>query len=60
MFNLISGDSTLEIQASNSDMIQSAATITMMLHWLSTNHNLNDLVKKVFPASESKNSSKKG
>ena len=35
------------------------ATTTLLLHWLSTKHNLNDLAKKSFPANESKNTSKK-
>ena len=35
------------------------ATATPLLRWLSTKHNLIDLAKKVFPASESKNTSKK-
>ena len=30
-----------------------------MCRWLSTKHNLIDLAKKAFPASESKNTSKK-
>jgi hypothetical protein len=30
------------------------ATVTPLLRWLSTKHNLIDLAKKVFPASESK------
>jgi hypothetical protein len=35
------------------------ATVTPLLHWLSTKHNLIDLAKKAFPASESKSTSKK-
>jgi hypothetical protein len=35
------------------------ATITPLLRWLSTKHNLIGLAKKAFPASESKNTSKK-
>ena len=35
------------------------ATVTPLLHWLSTKHNLIDLAKKAVPASESKNTSKK-
>ena len=35
-------------------------TVAPPLYWLSTKHNLIDLAKKVFPASESKNTSKKG
>jgi hypothetical protein len=35
------------------------ATVTPLLHWLSTKHILIDLAKKAFPASESKNTSKK-
>jgi hypothetical protein len=35
------------------------ATVTPLLHWLSTKHNLIDLAKKVFPASDSKSTSKK-
>ena len=36
------------------------ATITPLLRWLSTKHNLIDLAKKAFPTSESKSTSKKG
>ena len=35
------------------------ATVTPLLRWLSTKHNLIDLTKKAFPASESKSTSKK-
>jgi len=35
------------------------ATITPLLRWLSTKHNLIDLAKKAVPVSESKNTSKK-
>ena len=35
------------------------ATATPLLHWLSTKHNLIDLAEKAFPASESKNTSKR-
>jgi hypothetical protein len=35
------------------------ATVTPLLCWLLTKHNLIDLAKKAFPASESKNISKK-
>jgi hypothetical protein len=35
------------------------ATVTPLLRWLSTKHNLIDLAKKAFSASESKNTSKK-
>ena len=35
------------------------ATATPWLRWLSTKHNLIDLAKKAFPASESKNTSKR-
>ena len=35
------------------------ATITPLLRWLSTKHNLIDLAKKAVPASESKNTIKK-
>ena len=35
------------------------ATVTPLLRWLSTKHNLIDLAKKAFPTSESKNTSKK-
>jgi hypothetical protein len=35
------------------------ATATPLLRWLSTKHNLIDLVEKAFPASESKDTSKK-
>jgi len=40
-------------------MIRSPATVTLLLRWLSTKHNSIDLAKKAFPASESKNTSKK-
>jgi hypothetical protein len=30
-------------------MIRTPATITTLLHWLSTKHNLIDLAKKAFP-----------
>ena len=39
--------------------IRSQATVTPLLCWLSTKHNLIDLAEKAFPASESKNTSKK-
>ena len=35
------------------------ATATPLLRWLSTKHNLIDLAEKAFPASESKNTSKR-
>ena len=35
-------------------MIRSPATITPLLRWLSTKHNLIDLAKKTFSVSESK------
>ena len=35
------------------------ATTTPLLYWLSTKHNLIDLAEKAFPASESKNTSKR-
>jgi hypothetical protein len=35
------------------------ATVTPLLRWLSTKHNLIDLAKKAFSASESKSTSKK-
>jgi hypothetical protein len=35
------------------------ATVTPLLRWLSTKHNLIDLAKKAFPVSESKSTSKK-
>ena len=35
-------------------------TVTPPLRWLSTKHNLINVAKKAFPASESKNTSKKG
>ena len=35
------------------------ATTTPLLYWLSTKHNLIDLAKKAFPASESKSTSKR-
>jgi hypothetical protein len=36
------------------------ATVTPLLRWLSTKHNLIDFAKKAFPASESKSTSNKG
>ena len=39
--------------------IRSQATVTPLLRWLSTKRNLIDLTEKAFPASESKNTSKK-
>jgi hypothetical protein len=30
-------------------MIRTPATLTLLLHWLSTKHNSIDLVKKAFP-----------
>jgi hypothetical protein len=35
------------------------ATATPLLRWLSTKHNLIDLAEKAFPASKSKDTSKK-
>jgi hypothetical protein len=35
-------------------------TVTPLLRWLSTKHNLIDLAKKAFPASESKSTRKEG
>jgi len=40
-------------------LIWTPATVTPLLRWLSTKHNLIDLAKKAFPASESKSISKK-
>ena len=39
--------------------IRSQATVTQLLRWLSTKHNLIDLAEKAFPASELKDTSKK-
>jgi hypothetical protein len=36
------------------------ATITPLFRWLSTKHNLIDLAKKAFPASESKEHKQEG
>ena len=40
-------------------MIRISTTVTPLLRWLSTKHNLIDLAEKAFPATESKNTSKK-
>ena len=40
-------------------LIWTPATVTPLLRWLSTKHNMIDLAKKAFPVSESKSSSKK-
>ena len=54
----IGGDLDVDDSASNQQDLN-PATATPLLCWLSTKHNLIDLAKKVFPASESKNTSKK-
>jgi hypothetical protein len=43
-----------------SNTIQTPATVTPLLRWLSTKYNSIDLAKKALSASESKNTSKKG
>ena len=55
---LIGGDLDVDDPASNQQDSNSAIA-TPLLHWLSTKHNLIDLAKKAFPASKSKNTSKK-
>ena len=55
----ISGELDVNDPASNQHD-SNPATATPLLRWLSTKHNLIDLAKKAFPASESKNTSKKG
>ena len=57
--NSISGELDVDDPASN-QQDSNPATVTPLLRWLSTKHNLIDLVEKAFPASESKNTSKKG
>jgi hypothetical protein len=54
----IGGDSTLAILVSNQHDLD-PATITPLLHWLSTKHNLIDLATKAFPASESRTQARK-
>jgi hypothetical protein len=56
---LIGGDLNGDDPASD-QQDSNSATATPLLCWLSTKHNLIDLAKKAFPASESKNTSKKG
>ena len=47
----IGGDLDVDDPASN-QQDSNLATITPLLRWLSTKHNLIDLAKKTFPASE--------
>jgi hypothetical protein len=54
----IGGDSTLAISASNQHD-SDPATITPLLHRLSTKHNLIDLSTKAFPCKRIENTSKK-
>jgi hypothetical protein len=54
----IGGELDVDDPASNQQDLNSA-TATPLLHWLSTKHNLIDLAEKAFPASESKDTSKK-
>jgi hypothetical protein len=54
----IGGDSTLAILASNRHDLD-PATVTPLLHWLSTKHNLIDLSTKAFPYKRIENTSKK-
>jgi hypothetical protein len=54
----ICGDLDVGDPASNQTRFE-PATVTPLLRWLSTKHNLIDLAKMAFPASESKNTSKK-
>ena len=58
MINSIYGELDVDDLASNQHD-SNPATIIPLLRWLSTKHNLIDLVKKTFPASESKNTRKK-
>ena len=55
----IGGDLDVDDPASN-QQDSNPATATPLLRWLSTKQNLIDLAKKAFPASESKNTRKKG
>ena len=55
----IGGDLDVDDPASN-QQDSNLATATPLLRWLSIKHNLIDLAKKAFPASESKNTNKKG
>ena len=54
----IGGELDVDDLASNQQDSNTAAA-TPLLRWLSTKHNLIDLAKKAFPASESKDTSKK-
>ena len=54
----IAGDLDVDDPASN-QQDSNPATATPLLHWLSTKHNLIDLDEKAFPASESKDTTKK-
>ena len=59
MINSIGVGLNVDDPASN-QQDSNLATVTPLLRWLSTKHNLIDLAEKVFLASESKNTSKKG
>jgi hypothetical protein len=54
----IGGGLDVDDPASNQQDLN-PATATPLLRWLSTKHNLIDLAEKAFPASESKDTSKK-
>jgi hypothetical protein len=56
--SLIGGGLNVDDPASN-QQDSNLATATSLLRWLSTKHNLIDLAEKAFPASESKDTSKK-
>jgi hypothetical protein len=56
--SLIGGGLDVDDMASN-QQDSNPATATRLLRWLSTKHNLIDLSEKAFPASESKDASKK-
>ena len=58
MVRSIGGDVNVDDPDSN-QQDSNPATATPLFRWLSTKHNLIDLAKKAFPASESKNTSKK-
>ena len=56
--NSIGGELDVDDPTSNQHDSNST-TATPLLRWLLTKHNLIDLAEKAFPASESKNTSKK-
>ena len=58
MVRSIGGDVNVDNPDSN-QQDSNPATATPLLRWLSTKHNLIDLSEKAFPASESKDTSKK-